>query len=81
MSVGPALWAVWLAAVAASFAYFEARALHDPKVGDTLTEAVRGWFRTREKSGRGRLGRVLFLALFTAAPAWWLAHILVPGWV
>jgi hypothetical protein len=81
MTVGPLLWGVWLLTVGATFAYFEARAVHDPKVGDTLTEAVRGWFHTREKTPAGRLGRVLFLALFTAAPAWWLLHILFPGLV
>lgn len=82
MSPTPLLWAVWLVVcVAVPFTYFETRAIHDPEVGDTLTEAVRGWFRTREKSGRGRLGRVAFLAIFTALPAWWLLHILVPGFV
>jgi len=75
------LWALWFGTAAVSFAYLEARAIHDPKTGDTLTENVRAWFHTREHNGAGRLGRVLFLCLFTAFPAWWLLHIFVPGFV
>jgi hypothetical protein len=73
-------WALWLAAVALSFAYFEWRGLTNPKK-IPLTAAFRLWFRTREKTSAGRLGRVLFLVLFTSAPVWWLVHVLAPGLV
>jgi hypothetical protein len=74
-------WALWLAVIAASFAYLEARALHDPKTGDTLTDNVRAWFRTEQRGWAGRLGRVLFLVLMAAFPVWFAVHILVPGFV
>lgn len=75
------LWGLWIGAIAVSFTYFEVRAIHDPTTGDTLTENIRSWFRTRERTAAGRLGRVLFLVLMAAFPVWFAVHILVPGFV
>jgi hypothetical protein len=75
------IWALWVGTLAVSFTYLEARAIHDPKTGDTLSENVRAWFHTRERTGAGRLGRVLFLLLMAGFPVWFSVHILVPGFV
>jgi hypothetical protein len=73
-------WAAWLTAIVLTFAWFEYRGLTRP---DRIphTQAFRLWFRTRERTPGGRLGRVLFLVVFVSAPAWWLVHVLAPGFV
>jgi hypothetical protein len=77
----PLIWALWFCLPVAAFVYLETRAVHDPKVGDTLTEVTRAFLHTRERTPKGRLGRVIFLVLMVAFPAWFCVHILVPGFV
>jgi uncharacterized protein (DUF3820 family) len=73
-------WGLWVLAVIGTFAYFEWKGLTTPgKI--PLTTATRLWFHSREHTPRGRLGRVLFLCLFVSFPAWWLLHVLNPGFV
>lgn len=61
------IWLSWLLL----FAIFEGRALLDPRLGDTLSERVRAWFRTKTTPGR-----VMFATAWVTFAVWFLIHIL-----
>lgn len=63
-----ALWLAW----ALIFAVFEGHAIANEAEGDTLSERLRAWFRT--KSPAGRFG---FAAVVVALCAWLIPHILI----
>ncbi len=62
-------WASW----AAAFFLFEAWAIRNKTVGDTLTEHVRHYFQIK-----GKVGTFVFLGMFGTFSAWFVAHILKP---
>lgn len=65
------IWVTWLL----YFAVAEAIGLASRRDGDTLSERVRVWFRTKS-----RAGHVGFLIAWTVFAIWFLVHILW-GWI
>ncbi|UOB09055.1 hypothetical protein MQE23_08320 [Streptomyces sp. HP-A2021] len=62
--------AVWGGLILAGAA-FEVYALRNARVGDTLSESTRRWFRVHTKAGA-----VAFAVGWTGFAVWYLAHIL-----
>lgn len=63
-----ALWLLW----AGLFAVLEGNAIANESGGDTLSERLRAWFRT--KTPAGRFG---FAAVCVALVAWLIPHIIL----
>lgn len=68
VSWADALWLAW----AALFAILEGNAIANETEGDTLSERLRTWFRTKTKAGR--FG---FTAVVVALVAWLIPHIIL----
>lgn len=62
-----AMWVSWLGL----FVVFEAHALLNETLGDTLSERTRDWFRTKTPAGR-----VGFIVFVLALASWFIPHIL-----
>lgn len=60
----------WGAIIGLGFLY-ETYTLVSKKSGDTLSERIRTWFRTRTKTGRA-----VFTLSWVSFSAWFLVHIL-----
>lgn len=63
-----ALWVLW----AGIFAVLEANAIANETDGDTLSERLRVWFRTKTPAGR-----VGFTVVVVALVAWLIPHIIL----
>lgn len=63
-----ALWVCW----AGLFAVLEGNAIANESEGDTLSERLRAWFRT--KTPAGRFG---FTVIVVALCSWLIPHILI----
>ena len=68
IGLADALWLLW----AGLFAVLEGNAIANESEGDTLSERLRGWFRT--KTPAGRLG---FTVVVVALCSWLIPHILI----
>lgn len=55
-------------------AVYEAYAIGSHRVGDTLSERLRSWFRVSTRSGR-----IVFTVTWLAFTAWFVPHIIVGG--
>lgn len=75
-------WAAWMAAVVASFAAIESKALKNPEHGHTLTATSKRWLGVHPRQPWGLFGSVFF----SLALSWVAAHIIaegenVPRWI